>query len=130
MTAPVERRPDLIDSAQDEKLRLLWPAVLLVALLLATVAGVSFAARTTAPPVPAPVVVQGPVPAARPSSVPAPGATEPNANTREGRVPTTSAAEPNANTREGRVATTGATGAAEPNANTREGRVATTGPSC
>ena len=81
--------------------RVLWLIVLLIAMAVAGVVGVTVAAHVTDPPAPARVVYL-----------------EPNANSREGRVPATQ--EPNANEREGRVPTTAAP---EPNANDREGRV-------
>ena len=112
MTAQTELRPDIEigNKPGSNKVsrepggtrkphRVLWLIVLLIAMAVAGVVGVTVAANVTDPPAPARVVYPEPNANDREGRVPPP----PNANDREGRVPTTAAQQPNANDREGRV---------------------------
>ncbi len=116
MTAQTEHRPDIEignkpgsnkvgrePAATGKPHRVLWLIVLLIAMAVAGVVGVTVAANVTDPPAPTPVVYPVPNANSREGRVPAP----PNANDREGRVPTTAARQPNANDREGRVSDNG-----------------------
>jgi hypothetical protein len=111
----ISRKPGHVQ----QPLHIRWMLTLLLAIVIAVVAGVVVAAHLTGPPASTPTVYHEPNANTREGRVPAATIQEPNANTREGRVPAATIQEPNANTREGRLPTPTVQ---EPNANTREGR--------
>ncbi len=113
MTAQTELRPDIEignkpgsnelrrePGGTRKPHRVLWLIVLLIAMAVAGVVGVTVAANLTDPPAPDP----GRLPGAERQRARRPRTrAPPNANDREDRVPTTAAQPPNANDREGRV---------------------------
>lgn len=107
MTIQTDLRPkalaDRRGRSRETRRGIFWPLLLVVALAIASVAGVLVTARLTSPPAPPQVIAHQPNANEREGRIPQAVTRAPNANERESRIPQVATRAPNANERESRL---------------------------